>query len=226
MVSVTKDEREIRINHMKMFGQWLKDQGRTQRWGGKQLGIYHGYLSNLVTGKQMASEDICRKAGQLMGPLDTTTGKPYGSAWTQEEARERVREEQRKADKKLHERLRKKTKKKKKVQKKVAKKRATPAKPEDLPFEVETSSPKSVKAVAKLTKKPRITSWGIPQSKRKLDRSTVSRHPGFKSLSPEEQRAATDVILMCIKTMPPMTGDGLVKVIEAVVEGFTSPYVA
>ena len=120
MTAVTDDERKIRFAHMKMFGTWLKDQKRSQRWAGAQLGIYPGYVSNLVTGKQMASEAVCRAAGKLMGPLDMTTGKPFGTAWTAEEARERVREEQRKADKKLHQRLRKKTKKEKEKEPELA----------------------------------------------------------------------------------------------------------
>ena len=69
MTMVTKTERKIRVKHMKAFGDWLKKHERSQRWAGTELGIYHGYVSNLVTGKQMASEAVCRAAGNLMGPI-------------------------------------------------------------------------------------------------------------------------------------------------------------
>jgi len=140
--TMAESERKIRIAHMKMFGQWLKNEGRTQKWAGYRLGIYPGYLSNLVTGKQMASKAVCRAAGKLMGPLDTTTGKPYGTSWTAEEARERVREEQRKVDKKLHQHLHKKTKKTKTVVKRKSEIRTATGR-RKTPFQCRQENPKT-----------------------------------------------------------------------------------
>jgi len=68
MAALSKEERETRVKCMKRFGIWLKGQGKTQRWAGETLGIYHGYVSNLITGKQVASEEVCRGADKLMGP--------------------------------------------------------------------------------------------------------------------------------------------------------------
>jgi hypothetical protein len=70
MAAVSAKDKKTRTDHMKMFGQWLKDEKRTQKWASLQLGIYSGYLSNLCTGKQVASKEICVKAGKLMDPLD------------------------------------------------------------------------------------------------------------------------------------------------------------
>jgi len=108
MATLTEAEREIRIDHMEMLGAWLKEHERTQRWAATQLGIYHGYLSNLITGKQVASEEICRAAGSLMGPLDMDTGKPAGSAWTDVERRD---ERDRRRRKKIERAEKKKVKK-------------------------------------------------------------------------------------------------------------------
>lgn len=110
MAVLTGHERTTRQKFMALFGEWLKENDRTQKWASTHLGVYSGYLSNLVTGKQVASARVCRIAGRLMGPLDMTTGRPYGTAWTAEEARDKAREDRREADKKLHQRLRKKTK--------------------------------------------------------------------------------------------------------------------
>jgi len=100
MTALTKDERKKRIKHMKAFGDWLKYEDRTQRWAGTQLEIYHGYVSNLVTGKQVASERVCRIAGRLMGPLNVDTGEPAVTRWTDFEQRNRHKESQKKQTKK------------------------------------------------------------------------------------------------------------------------------
>jgi hypothetical protein len=105
MATLSKGERKIRVDHMKMLGVWLKENERTQKWAAHQLGVYAGYLSNLCTGKQMASEEVCYAAGRLMGPLDMTTGKPYGPAWSPREWQDKQDQEREKRLAKLKSKL-------------------------------------------------------------------------------------------------------------------------
>lgn len=66
MGTLTQQEREARQKTMVRFGMWLKSKEKSQRWGAEQLGVYHGYLSNLITGKNTASEETCIKAQRMM----------------------------------------------------------------------------------------------------------------------------------------------------------------
>ena len=120
----TKTER---TTLMKRFGEWLKEQSKTQKWAGPLLNVYPGYLSNLVTGKQVASEEVCQKASELMrlGRLP-----PNKTAEVKKAA-------------------------KVKVKKKIAKLRTAPAKPEDLPFKRPPPS-KAAQTIKKLVRKPKI----------------------------------------------------------------------
>jgi len=60
-------DRDNRQHFMKVFRSWLQEQDRTQRWAAEKLQIYHGYLSNLLTGKQVPSVELCQRVKTLMG---------------------------------------------------------------------------------------------------------------------------------------------------------------
>ena len=57
---------------------WLAKQGENQRWLAKKLGIYHGYTSNLLNGKQIAGAEVINESLVLMGkaPLKVPTKRP------------------------------------------------------------------------------------------------------------------------------------------------------
>jgi len=53
---------------MSRLGEWLKSNGKTQRWAAGQLEIYDGYLSKLISGRSVASTEVCERAVGLMRP--------------------------------------------------------------------------------------------------------------------------------------------------------------
>lgn len=73
MGTLTQQEREARQQTMARFGAWLKTKEKSQRWGAEKLGVYHGYLNNLITGKNTAGEETCIKAQRMM---QTTKKRP------------------------------------------------------------------------------------------------------------------------------------------------------
>jgi hypothetical protein len=73
-VKMAEAEKDRRKAVMFQFRNWLKKQGRNQHWAADELIIYHGYLSNLLTGKQIPSVRIVESAQRLMG-----TYSPPGS---------------------------------------------------------------------------------------------------------------------------------------------------
>jgi len=69
--TISNRERDQRHALMRRLRTWLSERGENQRWLATKLGIYHGYVSNLLTCKQLPSEEVCDRARRLMGrPLN------------------------------------------------------------------------------------------------------------------------------------------------------------
>jgi hypothetical protein len=66
MAALTEVEKARRRAIMAELRTWLQNEGRNQRWLGEKLGIYHGYVSNLLTGKQVAGGKVIEDALKLM----------------------------------------------------------------------------------------------------------------------------------------------------------------
>ena len=61
-----EQERSRRSSVMRKLRVWLAGQGENQHWLADLLGLYHGYVNNLLTGKQIPSEETVKKAILLM----------------------------------------------------------------------------------------------------------------------------------------------------------------
>ena len=75
-VRVSPAEKAERRAVMMQLKTWLAAKEKNQRWLGEKLGIYHGYVSNLLTGKQIASGEIVENARRLMGVAGSTIVVP------------------------------------------------------------------------------------------------------------------------------------------------------
>jgi len=76
MAQTSEAEKASRKALMAELRLWLKLEGKNQRWLGEKLGIYHGYVSNLLTGKQVPSDAVVEKAKKLMAPAPVVAPRP------------------------------------------------------------------------------------------------------------------------------------------------------
>jgi hypothetical protein len=190
--ALTESERTKRVLLMKEFGVWLKTEKQTQKWAGAQLGIYPGYVSNLVTGKQTASEDVCRKAEGLMGPV-----KPKDTTIRDVPIKRRV------------------------VKKKVAKLRTTPAKPEELPFD-STHVVEVPRAITQLPQRPKPTPEPVvkPPKVEPSPRARHRRRRSPTPVEAKAACDVTCAWIKSM-AQEDVTPDQVVEVIEGLVDAFT-----
>ena len=76
MAKMEEDEKERRKSVMLGLRECLARNKKTQRWLATELGIYHGYVSNLLTGKQIPSVEVVGRAIQIMGVMGPVGDSP------------------------------------------------------------------------------------------------------------------------------------------------------
>jgi predicted XRE-type DNA-binding protein len=81
-------DRSLRRQIMRNLGVWLRERQITQDFAAAQLHLHRGHLSNLIRGKHVASDEICKATKCLMDfgdgvsprapekPLDVTVPLP------------------------------------------------------------------------------------------------------------------------------------------------------
>lgn len=59
-----RSERRYRATHLNEF---LREQGRSQRWLASKIGVHESYLSRVLSGQKTLSEDQAERVSLILG---------------------------------------------------------------------------------------------------------------------------------------------------------------